>query len=78
MSTRRNREDAQAGEQAVVDIVVEWSNQWKLSLTVTKSETAFFTRWNRKFNWQPKVEVDGKIVPYVKNPRLLGVYSVVR
>lgn len=74
LSTRRNREDAQAGAQAVVVIVVEWSHQWKLSLNATKSETAFFTRWNREFNLQPKIEVDGKIIPYVKNPRLLGVY----
>ena len=41
LSTRRNREDAQAGAQAVVVIVVEWSHQWKLSLNATKSETAF-------------------------------------
>ena len=73
--TRRSKEEAAAKAQELVNTVVHWSKEWKLTLNASKSETAFFTTWTQgQADFKPEIVIDGKKIPFKKNPRLLGVY----
>ena len=74
LSTRRSKEEAARAAQKVVDIVVVWSKEWKLTLNSTKSEVSFFTTWTHEAAWEPSIVAEGETIPFAKYPRLLGVY----
>ena len=57
-----------------MDIVVEWSREWKLNLNADKSEAAFFTTATREIKYQSTIFIAGEIIKVNPNPRLLGVY----
>ena len=73
--TRRTTAEAEKKAQEVVNLVVEWSREWKLTLNSTKSEVSCFTTWTHEVNsWEPTITIGDEAIPFVKNPRLLGVY----
>ena len=73
--TRRSAADAERDAQKLVDVVVAWSSEWKLTLNSSKSEVATFTTCTREVNkWIPDIRINGEAIPFAKNPRLLGVY----
>ena len=47
VATARDRNEAVVSAQAGVDVVAEWSKQWKLNLNGSKSEVAYFTTWTK-------------------------------
>ena len=71
--TDRVAAKATKAAQKIVNVVVKWSREWRLTLNATKSEVAFFTKC-KDGSYTPKIRIDGSEVPVVKNPRLLGVY----
>ena len=73
LATSRDREKAQQMAQEAVDVVVEWSGKWKLSLNATKSEVSYFSTWNKEADHKPSVMINGAPIPFKKTPRLLGV-----
>jgi len=73
--TRRSATEAERAAQDIVDTVVTWSKEWRLTLNSSKSEVATFTTSTKEVNrWMPNIKINGEAVPFVKNPRLLGVY----
>jgi ribonuclease HI len=68
-----NKLKAQETAQKLVDVVAEWSQRWKLTLNTEKSQTCFFTNSTKEAKWTPQITIDGKEIPFEKNPRLLGV-----
>ena len=73
--TRRTKAEAEKAAQKVVDVVVSWSREWKLTLNSSKSEVSCFTTSTQEVNkWKPTIRIDGDAIPFAKNPRLLGVY----
>ena len=64
---------AERNAQLTVDIVAEWSKRWKIALNSEKSTSAFFTTSTREAKYQPSISIDGTIIPFSENPRLLGV-----
>ena len=71
--TRDHRAEAARRAQEVVDLIVEWSRNWKLTLNASKSEVAFFSTWTKESNHQPIITIDGTRIPFNPNPTLLGV-----
>jgi hypothetical protein len=69
----RNRKLAEGKAQEAVNIVVNWSKQFKLTLNAGKSECCFFSTWTKESKWQPEVLIDGARIPFKQHPRLLGV-----
>ena len=73
IATSRSREEAQANAQVTVNLVSEWSKEWKLNLNGSKSEVSYFSTWTQESAWEPEIIIDGKPIEYNPNPRLLGV-----
>ena len=61
---------AEASAQAAVNIVVNWSREWKLVLNGSKSETSCFSLGGV---WCPNIRINNRVVRYEPNPKLLGV-----
>ncbi len=66
-------EGATETAQKLVDVVVEWSAEWKLSLNVEKSQVTLFTNSTRETRIKPTILCSGASIPYVEFPVLLGV-----
>lgn len=58
--------------QVSVDAVIDWATSKKLTIYAAKSQVTLLTPWNKQFNYQPKVYVNGVLIPLCKSPRLLG------
>ena len=56
-----------------MDVVVNWSKEWKLNLNGSKSEVSLFTTKGLDAGWTPKITIGGQVIRYEENPRLLGV-----
>ena len=65
--------EAERKVQKTVDVVSDWSKEWKLNLNATKSESSLFTTWTREAKCRAKIFIDGKMIPFNPEPRLLGV-----
>ena len=72
--TDRRKEEAERLAQRVVDIVVNWSEDWKLKLNSSKSEVGFFSTYSHDAKWEPSITIGGSRIPYKKYPRMLGVH----
>ena len=76
-------ENAVADAQWAVDVVSEWSKEWKLDLNASKSEVTFFSRNTHESKYEPSLhikkvdKVNGTVVkspiPFNPTPTLLGV-----
>ena len=83
LATRRNKEEAVLAAQQTVNIIAEWSRQWKLDLNASKSEVSFFSTYTKESKWQPTIKLynnefqllfdEGDEFCFNKTPRLLGV-----
>ena len=73
VATARDKLVAERSVQSSIDIVVEWSQRWKLQLNATKSEAAAFSTWTNDGKWSPTLTVNGTPIPSTNTPRLLGV-----
>ena len=71
-----NKEAAVMKAQAGVDIVVEWSAEWKVNLNIGKSDNSFFSTSPNisETRYEPLITIDGKPIKLSPTPRLLGVY----
>ena len=69
----RTKEDVALRMQAVVDKVVSWSQQARLTLNAAKCEVAFSSLDNAEAQWRPQITING--VPPSCNPSrtFLGV-----
>ena len=73
LSSKYDRLEAQAGAQEAVNIVYNWSREWKLTLNGSKSEVSLFTLRTSDRGWTPSITIGGEKVRFVTHPRLLGV-----
>ena len=84
LATERTKEEAQHVAQKTVDIVAEWSRQWKLDLNASKSECSFFTTYTKEMSkFKPSIKLrhnefdllfdEGDEFKFNPTPRLLGV-----
>ena len=73
LSSKHDRLEAQAGAQEAVDIVYNWSRDWKLTLNGSKSEVSLFTLRTSDKGWTPNITIGGEKVRFEPHPRLLGV-----
>ena len=83
LATARTKEEAVHMAQKTVDIVAEWSRQWKLDLNATKSEVAFFSTYTKESTFVPSIKLrhnefhllfdEGDEFTFRATPRLLGV-----
>ena len=73
--TDESKEEAAKRAQGVVDMVVEWSAKWKLTLNASKSEVSFFSVNTRtsEVEWKPVITINGEPLEFKPTPRLLGV-----
>ena len=76
VATHRDRLIAQQTAQKTVNIIAKWSVERKLSLNADKCEVCYFTNATSKqeTSWRPTITIDGKPIPFKRNPRMLGVY----
>ena len=70
LASSKSPRQAEASAQAAVDIVVDWSKEWKLVLNGSKSETSIFTLGKV---WCPNIRINDRAIRSVSNPKLLGV-----
>ena len=61
--TDRRKEEAERLAQRVVDIVVNWSEEWKLKLNSSKSEVGFFSTYSHDAKWEPSITIGGSHIP---------------
>ena len=83
LATARTKEEAERLAQRTVNIIVAWSERWKLDLNPSKCECSFFSTWTHEANWKPTIQMyenefqllfdDGVPFGFSKSPRLLGV-----
>ena len=73
LAQHKSRDIAKADAQWAVDVISEWSKEWKLELNSTKSESSFFSTWTHESSYKPDILIDDKIIPFNKTPKLLGV-----
>ena len=73
LAQHSKRDIATTEAQWAVDIIADWSKEWKLELNASKSEVSFFSRWTHEANFTPSINIDSKAIPYKKSPKLLGV-----
>ena len=64
LATNRDRKKAEQEAQKVVDIVVEWSHRWKLTLNTSKSEVSYFSTWGKEKDHHPTVKIDNSTIPF--------------
>ena len=69
-----SRDLAAADAQWAVDVVENWSKDWKLNLNASKSEVAFFFTWTHEANHIPNVSTSGTPIPFKPTLKLLGVH----
>ena len=69
----RSRDLAVTDAQWAVDVVEDWSKDWKLNLNTSKSEVVFFSTWTHEANHIPSVSIGGTPIPFNPTPKLLGV-----
>ena len=74
LAIENTKEQAEATAQRTVDVVTDWSQEWKVQINAGKSEASFFSTWNMEANWLPEIFVGVELVRKERNPRLLGVY----
>ena len=74
LASHAKREKENEAAQLILDMVVKWSNEWKLTLNATKSEVCFFSTWVQEATRQPAIQIEGRQIPFNPTPRLLGVY----
>ena len=76
LATAREVQDATDSAQVAVDIVHEWSKEWKLALNADKSECALFSSWSNDSRVEITITVGGEPIRMVENgeARLLGVW----
>ena len=65
---------AQEVAQWAVDVVSNWSSEWKLGLNTTKSEVAFFSTYTKEAEHKPTITINGERIPFNPKPKLLGVF----
>ena len=73
LASSADKETARVQAQEAVDIVQEWSHQWKLNLNSLKSETTIFSTSTADASWRPRVTINGDPLRYEPHPKLLGV-----
>ena len=73
LARHRVREQAAANAQWAVNVIYEWSTEWKLGLNASKSEVAYFSTWNKESAHIPSVTINGVQLPFNPTPKLLGV-----
>ena len=73
LSRDSNHEQAAEGAQLAVNIINDWSKDWRLTLNATKSEVTFFSTWSHEANHQPVITIYNKKIPFNPTPKLLGV-----
>ena len=73
LATHWNRDVATSDAQAAVDVVSQWSHEWKLNLNASKSEVAYFSTWTKEPEWNAEIKIDGEPIAFTHTPRLLGV-----
>ena len=73
LASGRTTQEIETVSQDAVDIVVNWSREWKLILNGSKSETSLFSLGKTDKTWQPKITINGQIARFEPNPRFLGV-----
>ena len=74
LAIENTKEQAEATAQRTVDVVSDWSQDWKVQINARKSEASFFSTWNMEANWLPEILVGVELVRKERNPQLLGVY----
>ena len=73
LSTAKTTTTAETLAQRAVDIVVNWSKNWKLNLNGSKSETSIFSLAPQDAHWHPEIRIDSNIVRLQPHVRFLGV-----
>ena len=56
-----------------VERVFQWSKALKLTLNIEKCEASFFSTDTHEAKYVPKINVQGRDLPYNPTPRFLGV-----
>ena len=74
LATAPTIEAARAKAQTTVDIVSEWSKEWRLSLNSSKSESSLFTTNRKEAKESAAIFIDKKKIGFNKTPKFLGVY----
>ena len=59
--------------QREVDLVRDWSREWRLTLASEKCQTTLFTTDTHKRSWKPTLRLNGVVLEKVDNPVLLRV-----
>ena len=70
LSRHVSREEAAKEAQWAVDIVAEWSNEWKLGLNTSKNEVAFFSTWTKETSHSPSLTIACEPIPSNPIPKL--------
>ena len=73
LAQHKSSDIATADARWAVNVISEWSKEWKLELNSTKSESAFFSTWTHESDFKPEILINQKIIPFNKTPKLLGV-----
>ena len=60
--------------QKTVNIVSEWSKEWRLTLNSSKSESSLFTTNRKEAKESVAIFIDKKKICFNKTPKFLGVY----
>ena len=59
--------------QEDLDNIDRWSREWKMEISVQKSECSFFSTNTHEAKWRPTLTVNGQALRYNCNPKFLGI-----
>ena len=63
-------QDFKAASQDMVDIVVNWSREWKLVLNGSKIETLFFSLGKADKTWKARISINNQVVRFKPQPQI--------
>ena len=73
LTTARKKEDAETVAQSLVNTVINWSKEWKLSLNADKNEVCPFSTWSNDSTWTPTIFIGTQKVCVNTTPCFLSV-----
>ena len=73
-ASRTSLRQAESAVQRAVNKIAEWSLTWKLTISLGKCESSFFTTNTKEARWIPTITIGDTTIKTVQNPLFLGLH----
>ena len=73
LATAPTNKAAKEKAQRTVDVVVKWSEEWRLTLNSSKNESSLFTTYRKEAKNEVSIFIHKKRISFNPEPKFLGV-----